>query len=148
MAHFRLLVLALPFSLLALGCGGSTLANGDTGTGDASAGDANAGDAGTGDDARADAPPGDDVSDGALPPPAPVGKLDVLFMIDNSASMGDKQALLQAAVPEMIGRLVNPNCVDTQGNVVGTSQNGQCAQGHIEFQPVHDMQAATSAPPR
>ena len=36
-----------------------------------------------------------------------VDKVDLLFMIDNSASMGDKQALLALAVPNMINRLVD-----------------------------------------
>ena len=68
-----------------------------------------------------------------------VDKLDVLFMIDNSASMGDKQALLAQAVPDMISRLVSPNCVDTKGNTIGPSTDGHCTAGKLEFPPVHDM---------
>jgi hypothetical protein len=69
-----------------------------------------------------------------------VDKIDLLFMIDNSASMGDKQALLAQAVPDMITRLVNPNCVDTMGNVTGRSDMmGQCSAGKPEFPAVHDM---------
>ena len=68
-----------------------------------------------------------------------VDKLDVLYMIDNSASMGDKQALLAQAVPDMISRLVSPNCVDATGNTIGPSTDGQCARGKLEFPPVHDM---------
>ena len=68
-----------------------------------------------------------------------VDKLDILFMIDNSASMGDKQAYLQAAIPDLINRLVNPNCVDDNGNVLSVSTNGTCAMGQLEFPPVHDM---------
>jgi hypothetical protein len=71
-----------------------------------------------------------------------VDKVDLLFMIDNSPSMGDKQALLAAAVPDMITRLVQPNCVDTNGNIVGVSDsggNGTCTTGKVEFPPVHDM---------
>jgi hypothetical protein len=68
-----------------------------------------------------------------------VDKLDLLFMIDNSSSMGDKQTLLAQAVPDMINRLVSPNCVDANGNTVGISTGGQCATGTIEFPPVHDM---------
>jgi len=67
-------------------------------------------------------------------------KVDLLFMIDNSASMGDKQALLAQAIPDMIARLVSPNCVATDGTVVGQSGvDGQCATGTVEFPPVHDM---------
>ena len=124
----RLVLLALaPF---ALACHGGTIAPGDAGA-DVPCSQGGA----CGDDDS----PGDAPVDGPLPPPAPVSKLDLLFMIDNSASMADKQALLARAVPEMVMRLVNPNCVDAQGNIVGSSQNGQCAQGHIEFQPVADM---------
>jgi hypothetical protein len=68
-----------------------------------------------------------------------VDKLDVLFMIDNSASMGDKQQLLALAVPDMINRLVSPNCVDAMNNVIGPSTNGACTTGALEFPPVHDM---------
>jgi hypothetical protein len=42
-----------------------------------------------------------------------VDKVDLLFAIDNSSSMGDKQDLLAAAVPVLVSRLLNPNCVDT-----------------------------------
>src|SRR5579863_4044909 len=72
-----------------------------------------------------------------------VDKIDLLFMIDNSASMGDKQALLAQAVPDMINRLVAPNCVDANGNPVmppaTADVNGNCATGKAEFPPVHDM---------
>jgi hypothetical protein len=70
-----------------------------------------------------------------------VDKVDLLFMIDNSASMGDKQALLAAAVPDMINRLVAPNCLDPNGNPTGmTAQpDGTCGNGKAEFPPVHDM---------
>jgi hypothetical protein len=70
----------------------------------------------------------------------PIDKIDLLFMIDNSASMGDKQTLLAHAVPDMITRLVMPNCVDSKGYVVGRSDmNGQCSAGAPEFNAVHDM---------
>jgi hypothetical protein len=41
-----------------------------------------------------------------------VDKIDLLFMIDNSASMDDKQKVLQLAVPDLVRRLVSPRCVD------------------------------------
>ena len=43
-----------------------------------------------------------------------IDKVDLLFAIDNSASMGDKQDLLAAAVPVLVNRLLNPNCVDAE----------------------------------
>jgi hypothetical protein len=42
-------------------------------------------------------------------------KLDLLFTIDNSRSMADKQALLALAVPDLVEALVNPPCVDEAG---------------------------------
>jgi hypothetical protein len=70
-----------------------------------------------------------------------IDKVDLLFMIDNSASMGDKQTLLSLAVPIMINRLVNPNCVDNNtGMAVGPSNNLPCPKGQkLEFPAVHDM---------
>src|SRR5579871_2972050 len=49
-----------------------------------------------------------------------VDKIDLLFMVDNSISMADKQQVLQAAVPDLVQRLVNPNCVDPNTGVPGT----------------------------
>jgi hypothetical protein len=71
-----------------------------------------------------------------------VDKLDLLFMIDNSASMGDKQALLALAVPDLINRLVSPNCLNTMNAPTGqTAQpDGACPPNtKAEFPPVHDM---------
>jgi hypothetical protein len=78
-----------------------------------------------------------------------ISKVDLLFDIDNSASMGDKQAYLEQAVPDLITRLVTPNCVTstpsaTPGGpptltVIAPSVAGACANGTIEFAPVHDM---------
>jgi len=68
-----------------------------------------------------------------------VDKVDLLFAIDNSRSMADKQDLLAQAVPDLMKRLVTPNCVDDQGNVTGTTSDGTCTTGKAEFQPVHDL---------
>ncbi|MGO8995940.1 MAG: hypothetical protein ACLQVI_21715 [Polyangiaceae bacterium] len=74
-----------------------------------------------------------------------VDKLDILFSIDNSASMGDKQAYLSAAIPDLIGRLLQPNCIDNTnpGQVDGQSDvNGSCAavpNSQPEFPAVHNM---------
>ena len=47
-----------------------------------------------------------------------IDKVDLLFAIDNSASMGDKQDLLAAAVPALVNRLLDPNCVSTSIAIV------------------------------
>ncbi len=69
-------------------------------------------------------------------------KLDVLFVVDNSVSMGDKQGILSRSVPAFVNRLLNPRCVDAQGNAVAsqpTSGGEACTQGKREFTPVSDM---------
>jgi hypothetical protein len=73
-----------------------------------------------------------------------VSRVDLLFLIDNSGSMGDKQEYLAAAVPDLLNRLVTPSCLDATDStkVVGVSVDGQCATGRIEFPPVHDMHIA------
>ena len=76
------------------------------------------------------------------PPSTLVGPVavDVLFMIDNSQSMADKQGILAAAVPRLLAHLVQPNCVGTDGTVIGQSQlDGTCAQGTPEFKPTNDI---------
>jgi hypothetical protein len=83
-----------------------------------------------------------------------VDKIDLLFMIDNSISMADKQAILADAVPLLVQRLITPICVractkadncspaqekdgiPTMGNA---DANGQCAQGSPEFNPIKDI---------
>ena len=53
-----------------------------------------------------------------------VDKIDLLFMIDNSISMADKQAILGDAVGSLANRLVTPVCVDGMGNpIAGLSAN-------------------------
>src|SRR5579872_4382289 len=67
-------------------------------------------------------------------------KVDILFDIDNSGSMGDKQGYLRAAIPDLVNRLINPNCVDSSGASMGPSTSGTCPAGlTAEFPPVHDM---------
>jgi len=78
-----------------------------------------------------------------------VDKVDLLIMIDNSASMGDKQAILADAVPNLLIGLLKPKCVDPQGKQVGgatADPNGNkgnrfgCPGGsEPEFAPVTDM---------
>ena len=80
----------------------------------------------------------------ALVDASPVDKIDLLFMIDNSESMGDKQQILKAAVPALLTRLVQPNCLTASGSLIGRCMPdamGGCAcpTGKIEFPPVHDM---------
>jgi hypothetical protein len=41
-----------------------------------------------------------------------IEKIDLLLMVDNSASMADKQRILADAVPDIVDGLVRPRCVD------------------------------------
>ncbi|MDF2696446.1 MAG: hypothetical protein K0S65_4829, partial [Labilithrix sp.] len=49
--------------------------------------------------------------DTMVPQPA-IEKIDLLVMVDNSASMLDKQKILADAVPDLVKGLVLPKCVD------------------------------------
>jgi hypothetical protein len=78
-----------------------------------------------------------------------VDKIDLVLAIDNSASMADKQAFLGQAVPNLVNRLVTPNCVDkagtpngkqaTQFNKDETGQYGCPAGSKPEFSPIVDI---------
>ena len=71
-----------------------------------------------------------------------VDKIDMLFMIDNSISMADKQKILQAAVPKLVERLVTPRCIDSTTKLpVGGNADaaGNCAAGEPEFPPIKDI---------
>ncbi|HEY3816310.1 MAG TPA: hypothetical protein VGL81_04015 [Polyangiaceae bacterium] len=83
---------------------------------------------------------GADAGDSATsPPPTPTSKLDILFAVQNSASMVGVGPYVQASVQAMFDRLVSPNCIDGSGSVVGVSSAGVCATGSLEFQPVSDI---------
>jgi hypothetical protein len=73
-----------------------------------------------------------------------VDKLDLLFMIDNSASMSDKQSILELAVPDLVSRLVNPPCIDAEGRAQASPGAGEpCPAGQSrEFNPVADIHVA------
>jgi hypothetical protein len=70
-----------------------------------------------------------------------VDKIDLLFMIDNSRSMSDKQEILQDAVPDLVRRLVNPICVDSMGGQFPPPPpGGTCPSGQTqEFNPINDI---------
>jgi hypothetical protein len=67
-------------------------------------------------------------------------KIDLLFMIDNSSSMADKQVLVAEAVPNLVDRLIDPLCADPiTGRTVGSATNGVCALGVRIFDPITDI---------
>lgn len=71
-----------------------------------------------------------------------VDKIDLLFVIDNSLSMADKQAILREALPDLVNRFVSPVCVDATGQEVShpSSATDDCEAGSTrEFQPIEDI---------
>ena len=75
-----------------------------------------------------------------------VDKIDLLLVIDNSRSMADKQEILHKAVHDLVGRLVNPWCVDANTGLYdpGVTQPSnpvqQCPDGtEREFSPLDDI---------
>jgi hypothetical protein len=66
-------------------------------------------------------------------------KLDVLFVIDNSISMSEKQTVLAQAVPTLVSRLVDPYCIYSDTTTVPAT-NGMCPPDSVrEISPVRDM---------
>lgn len=77
-----------------------------------------------------------------------VDKVDLLLVIDNSGSMGDKQGILAEAVPLLVNGLIKPKCVNKDGAATGQTSNplgsvddnfGCPAGSEPEFKPVSDM---------
>src|SRR5258708_31518938 len=127
--------------------GGTSDSGGPDGVGTAFAPEGGADGAGAG-DAQSDAPfhltdASAGSSGGGGPMLTTSGKVDILIDIDNSASMGDKQAYLRAAIPDLIHGLGNPICVEpTTGAYVGASVDGVCSKGVLEYPPVPDIHTA------
>ncbi len=74
-------------------------------------------------------------------PPVHAEKVDLLFMIDNSASMADKQKVLASTIPSFIERLASPYCVNPSGGLVAkVGPSAPCPDGSArEFPPVTDL---------
>jgi hypothetical protein len=136
-------LLALAAVLWAAGCGGNAIVSGSPGDGGGKPGATPL----DGSPGQPDGSPGihldSGTSSGGQTTTATSSKIDLLIDIDNSASMGDKQAFLKAAIPDLINGLVNPNCIDPSTKaVLGVSAGGKCPQGVLAFVPVTDMHIA------
>jgi hypothetical protein len=75
-----------------------------------------------------------------------VDKIDLVLVVDNSASMADKQYILSLAIPDLVGGLVQPKCLDNNTMapiptaMQPTSPTQTCPSGSTyEFNPVLDM---------
>jgi len=78
----------------------------------------------------------------SLGPQGSADKLDVLFVVDNSMSMGEKQRVLAGSVPRFVARLTNPLCVDAAGAATAPQPAGpaaSCSSGSREFKPLSDI---------
>ncbi len=79
-----------------------------------------------------------------------VDKIDLLMAVDNSASMLDKQQFLGEAVPDLLNRLLTPNCVNSVTAVatgaaadLSKPDGSQCPSGsEPEFKPISDIHIA------
>lgn len=75
-----------------------------------------------------------------LVPQNVVSKVDMLFVIDNSMSMADKQAILAEAVPDLVKRFVKPVCLNAANEEAAALDSGDCPQGYgPEFTPIKDI---------
>jgi hypothetical protein len=71
-----------------------------------------------------------------------VDKIDLLFMIDNSSSMADKQDVLAEAIPDLVNRLLHPICIEAKtGAPAGQPDaEGRCTPpSERDFEPVNDI---------
>ncbi|MDC3961189.1 hypothetical protein [Polyangium jinanense] len=72
-------------------------------------------------------------------------KLDLLFAIDNSRSMADKQNILARAIPDIVQGVINPPCIDASGVPVPAGQQpsvptDSCPPGTFRaFEPISDI---------
>ncbi len=72
-----------------------------------------------------------------------IQRLDLLLVIDNSRSMGQNQRLLELALPDLVGVLINPKCLDENGKPTSNQPSDPfdpCPEDAVRaFQPVTDM---------
>ncbi len=72
-----------------------------------------------------------------------VDKIDLLFVIDNSVSMAEKQRILKESAPNLLGRLMQPDCLNEDHAIVA-KVDGTCPEGSkLRFAPVNDIHIAT-----
>jgi hypothetical protein len=144
----RALYVCVPTVALAFACSGKEAdppsATGDGGTGGTHSGGTGGRDAGP--DAILNIDTGPD--DGGPTTPRS-DRVDLLFVIDNSMSMADKQAILAETIPDLIARMATPDCVDRDPSTDAVTQrygasgvDGTCATGELEFRPVPDIHIA------
>lgn len=70
-----------------------------------------------------------------------VDKIDLVLSVDNSGSMGDKQAFLAKAVPLLVKRFITPRCVP-KGRGVADDTKLCAAEEDVEYHPIEDIHVA------
>lgn len=105
--------------------GGDSQVGGSGGTGGSSVG-GSGGDGGSG--------------GGEVGPTLAAGGVDLLLVVDNSRGMASKQEILANEVPSLVGSLLNPRCIDSDGipaEVQPADGSEECpAETEREFPPV------------
>ncbi len=80
---------------------------------------------------------------GTLRSTPPFDKIDILLAIDNSPSMADKQQILSLAILDLMESLINPSCLDIEGQPVAgqpSSSFDACPAGSTrDFPPILDI---------
>ena len=76
-----------------------------------------------------------------LDAPRSISKVDMLFVVDNSRSMGDKQQVLSLTVPDLVRRLTDPRCINQYEETTEANADGSCPQGYPrkELGPLTDL---------
>jgi hypothetical protein len=123
----------------AAGSSGSAAAGKSSGGSAGTAGDASLGGADATGGTTGLAGAGGEAGSGATGGVVHADKVDLLFVVDNSSSMSEKQSVLSATLPMFVARLVDPWCAG--GSLpAAPAVNGQCQGGQQrEIVPVTDM---------
>jgi len=68
-------------------------------------------------------------------------KVDLLVVVDDSISMGDKHSILKEAVPDLLLRLVNPVCTEKGGFASQPASPSDPCPNNMEreFKPIDDL---------
>ncbi len=86
--------------------------------------------------------PGGGAGQGVLPVGPPASQLDLLFVVDNSLGMEEKQERFARPAARLLERLVSPACLNPEGGQTAqpTSPDEPCPEGSTrEFQPLQDI---------
>ncbi|WP_438031677.1 hypothetical protein [Sorangium sp. So ce204] len=130
------------------GAGDSSSSTTSSGVGGSDGTGGSGGSDGTGGSGGSDGTGGSGGSDGTgggswVPPQFTPDKVDLLFVVDNSASMSDKQEVMRLALADFVDGLTNPLCVDPTGVAPGVqpaSGLSACPAGTLRVRtPVQDM---------